>query len=194
MTDIVKDMEKYARENNVPIMNEEGITFLLDYIKEHSIKKILEVGTAIGYSAIRMCSVDSGITVSSIERDEERYKEAIKNIKKADLESRISLIFQDALNVELNDTYDLIFIDAAKAQNKRFFEKFEKNLSDRGTIITDNMNFHGLVREEDDSKLSRNLRQLVRKVRNYKAFLENNNDYKTTFYDIGDGIAVSIKN
>ena len=163
-------MKEYASVNNVPIMTDDGIEFLLDYIKNHNIKRILEVGTAIGYSAICMCSLNSDITVTSIERDENRYLEAVNNINKSNLDSRIQLLFGDALETEINGTYDLIFIDAAKAQNEKFFEKFENNLIDNGTIITDNMNFHGLVYQEDTSTLSRNLRQLVRKVKNYKTF------------------------
>ena len=85
----------------------------------------------------------------------------------------------------------MIFIDAAKAQNRNFFERFEKNLSNDGTIITDNMNFHGLVNKDLESIESRNLRQLVRKVKEYREFLENNKSFTTEFFDIGDGIAVS---
>ena len=193
MENNIIEMKKYALENNVPIMTDEGLKFLLDYIKNHSIKRVLEIGTAIGYSAICMCSIDDDITVTSIERDEKRYLEAVKNVKKCDLDNRIQLMFGDALETEVKGMYDLIFIDAAKAQNIKFFEKYQKNLSDNGTIITDNMNFHGLVQQEDQSTLSRNLRQLVRKVNNYKAYLIENEKFQTNFYDIGDGIAVSIK-
>lgn len=187
---LIKQMKDYAELNNVPIMTDEGINYLTKYIKDNNIKNILEVGAAIGYSSIMMCGVDKDITVTTIERDEKRYLEAIKNIKKFDLESRINLIYKDALEVELDDEYDLIFIDAAKAQNRKFFERYEKNLKKDGTIITDNMNFHGLVK--DPTKIeSRNLRQLVRKVGEYKLFLEENKSFTTEFLDIGDGLAIS---
>ena len=187
---LIKQMKDYAELNNVPIMTDEGINYLTKYIKDNNVKNILEVGAAIGYSSIMMCGVDKDITVTTIERDEKRYLEAIKNIKKFDLEERINLIYKDALEVELDDKYDLIFIDAAKAQNRRFFERYEKNLKKDGTIITDNMNFHGLVK--DPTKIeSRNLRQLVRKVGEYKVFLEENKSFKTEFLDIGDGLAIS---
>ena len=153
----------------------------------------LEIGTAIGYSAIMMCLVDNDIEVTTIERDEKRYLEAIKNVKKFKLEDRINLIYNDALEVKINETYDLIFIDAAKAQNTKFFEKFERNLRDGGSIITDNMYFHGLVFKDEEDIGSRNLRQLVRKVKNYTLFLEKNNKYDTEFLNIGDGLAISIK-
>lgn len=191
---VLNQIKSYADEYNVPIMSEDGIHYLMNYIRKNRIKKILEIGTAIGYSAIMMCSVDSGITVTTIERDEKRYLEAVKNVKKMEFEDRINLIYKDALDVNLEDNkYDLIFIDAAKAQNLHFFEKFEYNLSDKGTIITDNMNFHGLVYKDEKDIESRNLRQLVKKVKNYKLFLEGNRKYKTEFLDIGDGLAISVK-
>lgn len=191
---VLNQIKNYADENNIPIMHEDGIHYLMDYIRKNRIKNILEIGTAIGYSAIMMCSVDSSITVTTIERDEKRYLEAVKNIKKMEMEDRINLIYKDALEVNLEDNkYDLIFIDAAKAQNLNFFEKFEYNLADKGTIVTDNMNFHGLVYKDEKEIESRNLRQLVRKVKNYREFLENNRKYRTEFLNIGDGIAISVK-
>lgn len=188
--DLIKEMKEYAEDNNVPIITDEGINYIRNYIKENKIKRILEVGAAVGYSSILMALTDEEITITTIERDEKRYLEAVKNIKKFHLEERITLLYKDAFDVELDEEFDLVFIDAAKAQNTRFFEKFSKNLAKQGTIITDNMNFHGLV--EDESKIeSRNLRALIRKVKAYHEFLENNEDYKTTFLNIGDGLAVS---
>ena len=188
---MLENIEKYAKEYNIQIMQKEGIEFLTGFIRKNNIKKILEIGTAIGYSAIKMALVDQNIEIVSIERDNERYKEAVKNVKLFNLENRIKLINQDAFDVELNDKFDLIFIDAAKAQSIKFFTKFEKNLNDNKYIITDNINFHGLVGSNE--KMSRNLKQLVRKISDYVDFLKNNNNYITKFYDIGDGISVSIK-
>ena len=191
--DLVSQMRSYAEEYNIPIMMDEGINFLRSYIARNNIKNILEIGTAIGYSAILMASVRPDITITTIERDEKRYLEAIKNIKKANMENRINLIYKDALEVELKDEFDLIFIDAAKAQSIKFFERFEPYLRPFGTVITDNMSFHGMVEEDEEKIQSRNVRQLVRKVKNYKEFLKNNTQYRTEFLEIGDGIAVSIK-
>ena len=191
--DIIIQMKEYAINNNVPIMTDDGIEYLMKYIKKNNISSVLEIGSAIGYSAIMMCSVSDDITVTTIERDEKRYLEAVKNIKKVGLEDRINIIFRDAYDVSFKDKFDLIFIDAAKAQNTNFFKKFEYNLNISGTIITDNMNFHGLVDKDEKDIESRNLRQLVRKVKAYKVFLEENRDFDTEFLDIGDGLAVSRK-
>lgn len=190
-SEAIKEIEKYAEENNVPIMTPDGIKFLTDYIKQNKVNKILEVGAAIGYSSIMMALTNPNAEITTIERDEKRYLEAVKNIKKFNLENRINLIYKDAFEVEFKEEFDLIFIDAAKAQNTKFFEKFEKNLKKTGTIITDNMNFHGLVNKDPKEIESRNLRALLRKVRDYKKFLEENEKYITEFYELGDGIAVS---
>lgn len=187
----LEKIKEYAEENNVPIMTEEGINFLTNYIKKHNIKKILEIGAAIGFSAIMMALVDDEIEITTIERDEKRYLEAVKNIKKFQLEDRINLIYKDAFDVNITDSYDLVFIDAAKAQNIKFFEMFSKNLNPKGTIITDNMNFHGLVDKNPEEIKSRNLRALVRKLKDYATFLKENKKFETEFLDIGDGIAVS---
>ena len=189
---MIEKIEKYAHENNIPIMEKEGIDFLTNYIKEHNIKRILEIGSAIGYSAIKCTLVDNDITVTTIERDKERYNIAVKNINEFNLISRINIINDDAFNIDLNEKYDLIFIDAAKAQYIKFFEKFKDNLDENGVIISDNLKFHGLVDGNDDN-LSRNVKGLVRKLRLYIDFLQNNKEFKTIFYNVGDGVAVSSK-
>lgn len=166
----VKEIREYARDNKVPIMNQEGIDFLTTFIIKHQIKNVLEIGTAIGYSAIMMSLCSPTLKVTTIERDEERYLEAIKNIKKLSLEDRITLIFNDALKTRVEGKYDLIFIDAAKAQNIKFFELFERNLNDGGFIITDNMYFHGLVKKNEKEIKSRNVRGIVRKIKGYITF------------------------
>ncbi len=186
----ILELEEYAKKNNVPIMMEDGIEFLCDYIRKNDVKNILEIGTAIGYSAIKMAMVDKNIKITTIERDSERYSLALKNITDFKLQNQIKVILDDALNVNLSDKYDLIFIDAAKGQYINFFEKFKRNLNDNGTIISDNLSFHGLV-EGDWSTLTRNVRGIVRKIKNYKDFLDENKEFKTTYYSIGDGIGVS---
>ena len=188
----IEDLEEYAFQNNIPIMQKDGIDFLTNYIKQNNIKNILEIGSAIGYSAIKMALVSEDIKITTIERDKERFDIAVNNINKFNLNDRINIINADALNVELNNKYDLIFIDAAKSQYIKFFEKFEKNLNKNGVIVSDNLSFHGLV--EDESKTNnRNTKQLVRKIRKYIEYLKDNPNYKTTFYQLGDGVAISIK-
>ena len=193
MNDDVKEIWKNALDKNIPIMQDEGIEFLLNFIKSNNIENILEVGTAVGYSAIRMASISPLIKVTSIERDSTRYMEAVKNIAKEHLEDRITLIFKDAIDVEFdkNTKFDLIFIDAAKGKNTDFFQKFQKYLKSNGYIITDNLKFHGCVDKPLEEIESRNVRGLVRKIRSYIEFLKSNEEFETEFYDVGDGVSVS---
>ena len=189
----ITNLEIYAKENNVPIIQKEGLNFLIEYIKQNNVKTILEIGTAIGYSSINMALVSDGIQITTIERNEKMYKQAIENIKDFNLENRINVIYGDALDTVVQGKYDLIFIDAAKAQYIKFFEKYKQNLQMNGVIITDNLNFHGLALHPEEIH-SKNLKALVRKINNYKDFLINNKEFNTTFYEIGDGIAVSKYN
>ena len=189
----IKEIKEYAKLENVPIMQDDGIEFLTTFIIKNQVKTVLEIGTAIGYSAIKMALSSPNLKVVSIERDEKRYLEAVKNIKKMQLEDRITLIFKDALDVKLEDKFDLIFIDAAKSQSIHFFEQFERNLNDRGYIVTDNLNFHGYVFKKEEEIKSKNLRAVVRKIKDYHKYLEENKKFKTEFYDIGDGISVSYR-
>lgn len=188
----IEELEKYAIEFNIPIMMKDGISFMLDYIKEHDIKNILEIGSAIGYSAISMCLISPNIHVTTVERDEKRYLEALKNIKNFHLENQITIYHMDAFDLELTDTYDLIFIDAAKSQYIKFFEKFDKNLKINGVVFSDNLNFHGLTHTSEKIE-SRNVRGIVRKLNNYITYLKENKNYETIFFDIGDGISISKK-
>ncbi len=191
--EIINEIRTYAKENNVPIMLDDGIEYLTNYIIKNNVNSVLEIGTAIGYSAIMMALTNPSLSVTTIERDEKRYLEALKNIKKLNLENRITLIFNDALDVNITGKFDLIFIDAAKAQSIKFFEKFEKNLNPTGVIITDNIKFHGLVDKNEEEIESRNLRALVRKVKEYITYLKENEHYETEFLELGDGISISRK-
>lgn len=188
----LRELEEYAKNNNIPIMLKDGIEFLCNYIKNNNIISVLEIGSAIGYSSIKMCLVNNLIKVTTIEKNPDMYNLAMQNIKNFNMQDRINIINDDALNIDLTDKYDLIFIDAAKSQYIKFFEKFEKNLNDNGVIITDNLSFHGLV-ENPSLTSNRNTKQLVKKIQKYINYLKNNKKYETKFYTLGDGISISKK-
>lgn len=183
-------LEEYARINNIPIMQKDGILFLHEYIKNNNIKNILEIGSAIGYSAMMMASVNDDVKVTTIEKDNDRYNIAVDNINKYGYNKQIDIYFGDASDYSFDDKFDLIFIDAAKGKNSFFFEKFKDNLSIGGTIITDNLSFHGLVEDESLVK-TKNQRGIVNKIKNYIDFLDNNDEFVTTYIDVGDRIAIS---
>ena len=186
----IDDIKLYAAKNSIPIMRDGGVDFICNYIKEHNIKRILEIGTAIGFSAIEFAKVAPDIAVTTIELDIDRHIKALQNIHDNGLDGQIKAIHGDALMLELDDTFDMIFIDAAKGQYINFFEKYTKNLAPEGVFISDNLSFHGMV---EDLTLTHNYStiKLVKKIRKYIQFLRNNNDFETQFFDFGDGISVS---
>lgn len=186
----MKELEEYAKINNIPIMQKDGILYLINYIKENNIKNILEIGSAIGYSSIMMASINSDIRITTIESDKDRYDLAVFNIKKYNLDKQINIIYGDAVDTDITGMYDLIFIDAAKGKNIFFFEKYKNNLVKGGTIITDNLSFHGLV-EDSDLVKTKNQRGIVNKIKNFISFLDNNEEFATEYISVGDKIAIS---
>ena len=187
--DLIEKMEEYAKVNYVPIARKDNIKYLQDLIVSEKLYNILELGTAIGYSAICMASVSELVKVTTIERDEKLYNEAVKNINEVKLNERINVIFDDIFNVDIKGKYDLIFIDAAKAQYIKFFEKVSPLLSEYGVIISDNIDLLDLQRLTDSKKI----RKIVEKMQNYKKYLSELDDYYTEFISIGDGFAVTRK-
>ena len=194
-----EELREYAKLNNVPIIQDEGLSMLEMVIRLHKPKNILEIGTAIGYSAIRMAKV-CGSNVYTIERNETMENEAIKNVEKANLSNQIHLIYKDALeayDLVSNVEFDMIFIDAAKAQYMKFFNLYTPLLKKGGVVVCDNMAFHGLVELINDEKAymeqSRSVRGLIRKMAVFHDELLKNEDYYTSLYEVGDGIAISVK-
>lgn len=178
-------IEEYALKENVPILRKEGVEFLLNFIEEKHIKTALEIGTAIGYSALKMSS--KKVNVTSIERDINRYTTAKENINSSIYKDRITLVLGDALEVKIEGKFDLIFIDAAKGKNKEFLNTYKNNLNTNGYILIDNMLFHGLVGKSNEIK-KRRIRSLVRKIEDFISYMDNQNEFKVTKINVGDGL------
>ncbi len=188
--DSIQKIRNCAAQNAVPIVQDEGLEFILNFIAKNGAKRILEIGTGIGYSAIMFAKCAADIRVFTIESDGERYEQAKKNVASENLSERITCFFGDAMEFNFAEKFDLIFIDGPKAQYIKFFEKFQNNLSEGGAILSDNLFFHGMVR---DLNLTHNYstKKLVKKIRKYIEFLKANEEFETEFFEQGDGISVS---
>jgi len=190
---LLTEMENYAHVHNVPIMEVEGIETMLQLLRIHGSQRILEVGTAIGYSALRMTYALPQAQIVTIERDHERIQLAEQYIQRSEHSHQITLIKGDAQEVEEvvkeHAEFDAIFIDAAKGQYKKFFEIYSKYLKDDGMIITDNVLFKGLVAEPVIE--TKRIRNLVKKIDEFNHWLLSHPGYDTVILPVGDGIAIS---
>jgi predicted O-methyltransferase YrrM len=181
-------LRAYALSKNVPIITDEVYRFLEVFVLEHNIKDVLEIGTAIGYSALAMASF--GCNIKTFERDEFMIEEAKRHFDLFDDQKHITLIPFDALTYQGDlGMFDLIFIDAAKSQYQTFFNKYDPYLKPGGFIVCDNLHFHHLTPE----KVNRHTQGLLRKLKAFKIFLAEHPHFETTFYDVGDGLSVSKK-
>lgn len=191
----ILELEQYANDFSVPIVTKEGLELIKLLVKMNKCENILEIGTAIGYCSINLALLNKNIHIDTIERKEEMFVKANENINRINLQNQITTFKADALEFDIslleNRKYDLIFIDAAKAQYQKFFEKYSKLLNDKGIIVSDNLLFHGLV--EKDEIDGKDLRALIRKIKNYNSWLFTNDNFDTTFLRIGDGMAISLK-
>lgn len=184
-----------AKENDVPIMDKISVEFVKQLIRIHHAKSVLEIGTAIGYSALHFASVSENIHITTIERNATMYQYALKHIEQYKKAHQIRPIFKDALEAfdEVSDKeYDILFIDAAKAQSLKFFELYSPLVKKGGLIITDNILYHDFVGNIEIVR-SRNIKQMVRKIEKYNTWLSQNTAYDTNFIDIGDGMSISVK-
>ena len=189
----LEELEQDALKRNIPVMQKEGILFLISKLNEMKAQSCLEIGSAIGYSAMMMASHVENLKIESIELDEERYLEAISNIQERHFDERICIYNDDALTFDVEklqwNPYDCLFIDAAKAQYQKFFEKYVPFVKEKGIIIVDNLDFHGMIFDIDHIK-NRNTKQLVKKIKRFKDWIFNHEDYDVDYYPIGDGICV----
>lgn len=190
MLDSIKEK---AIEEHVPIIMDDTLRVIEKYLKEIKPKAILEIGTAVGYSAIcfsRFLAKDG--VIDTIERDEERIKEAKINIKNMNLENKIHIYEGDAVEIlpTLNKKYDAVFIDAAKGKYPFFLKESLRMLSDNGIIFADNILYKGYVMSDYNKHKQRTA---VRNLREYIAETTQNPNLKTEILEVGDGLAISKK-
>ncbi|HEU4964781.1 MAG TPA: O-methyltransferase [Bacilli bacterium] len=189
--ELLHELERYAEEKYVPILDLTSVSFLQVLLKIVRPQAILELGTAIGYSATVMAQA-SEARVTTIERDPERAAVARSTFARAGLEERIEFLEGDAFDlIEGLGVYDFIFLDAAKGQYPRFLELLGPHLRAGGVLLTDNVLFHGMVSGEQEIKPR--LKTIVQRLRDYNRLLAEHPDYETTFLPLGDGVAISVK-
>lgn len=190
---IVLELLAQAERFKTPIVKEDAINLIIQMINARQAKQVLEIGSAIGYSAIMM-ALGTAASITTIERDESSYLLAVDNIRKAGLESRITPILSDALTYQPDEDYhcDLLFIDAAKGAYTTFFERYLPYLNPKGIVVCDNLLFHGLVAEESLCE-TKNQRKIAEKIRKFNQYLMARTDFDTHVYEIGDGLSISIR-
>ena len=195
-SELISELEQKAREENIPIVKPEVAQLLSLLVRIHKPNRILEIGTAIGYSTIWLALGDqcknNDMQVVSIEKDDLRYREALINMEKAKLNSKIELISGDALEVipTLKEKFDFMFIDAAKGQYLNFFDLCYPLLNPGGLIVSDNVLFRGMVVQQEVDK---RYRTMVKKIKSYLEILTKHPELDTSIVPIGDGVAISKK-
>lgn len=192
--EFLKDLRKFAKIYHIPIADLEVERFLQFLIKSLRPKKILELGTAVGYSTIHFARNNFVERVLTVEVREDMASIALSNFKKLGLESKIELRLNDAFEElkNLDEEFDLVFIDAAKGQYKYYFDEAVKHLAKGGIIVCDNVLFKGMV--ADDSKVVRRKITIVRRLREFLNYVFNDERFFASLLDIGDGVLLVRRN
>ncbi|MDF2634510.1 MAG: O-methyltransferase family 3 [Pelosinus sp.] len=190
--DLFKEIEEYATEYNVPIINKISGSLLIEAVKTKQPKSILEIGTAIGYSALLMAHyMPKDSKIITIEQDATRIDIAYDYIARAGRTEQIQLLDGDASNIllQLEGTFDMVFIDAAKAQYLDYLSKIIDKLSIGAVVIADNVLFRGMVMSEEPPL--RRYKTIVKRLKEYLEFVKTDPRFSTTIYHDGDGVAIS---
>ena len=184
-------IKQKALENHIPIIMDETLDVIEKYLESNKPKRMLEIGTAVGYSAICFTEfLDQNGKIDTIERDLERVKEAKENIKKVALENRINIYEGDAVEIlpNLNDKYDVVFIDAAKGKYPFFLKEALRLINKNGIIFADNILYKGYVMSNYNKHKQRTA---VRNLREYIKEVSENPSLETKILEVGDGLAIS---
>lgn len=184
-------IKEKALEDHIPIIMDDTLEVIENYLKEKNVKRILEIGTAVGYSAICFTKVlsEDGI-IDTIERDEKRVKQAKINIEKAEVKDKINIYDGDAVEIlpTLNEKYDVVFIDAAKGKYPFFLKEALRMIKENGVIFADNILYKGYVMSDYNKHKQRTA---VRNLREYIKEVSENPNLDTEILEVGDGLAIS---
>ncbi|MNS53631.1 putative O-methyltransferase [compost metagenome] len=187
----LQKVKEKALENRVPIIMDDSLEVIAKYLEEIKPFRILEIGAAVGYSAMCFSKyLAQGGSIDTIERDEDRIIEAKENFKKVEVEDLINLYEGDAVEIlpTLNDKYDVVFIDAAKGKYPFFLKEAMRMINENGVIFADNILYKGYVFSDyNDHKQ----RTAVRNLREYVKEVTQNPNIETEILEVGDGLAIS---
>ncbi len=186
---LIESIKQRALADKVPIMEDESLNYVVNYLKENKITSLLEVGTAVGYSSICFANSNPKLKIVTLEKDETRYNIAVENIKLANLEKRVIAVLADAREYQLHDKFDVLFLDGPKAHNQQLLERYLRNLKEDGIVIVDNMYFHGYIDNPELIKKKR-LKPLVLKLAKFKEDMLNHPDFVSEYIEIGDGLLI----
>ena len=184
-------MKRDALENHIPIIMDDTLEVIKKVLKENKPKRILEIGTAVGYSASCFAIYsDDDCKIDSIEIDEERYNEAVKNIRLVEVDNKINLMLGNAVEIlpTLTDKYDIVFIDAAKSKYEIFLEEGIRLSKSGSIILADNILYKGYVMSDYNKHKQRTA---VRHLREYIRLVTENPNLETEILEVGDGLAIS---
>jgi len=187
-------LETYAEAEHVPIIHKEVKSLLAFVVQSTNANSVLEIGTAIGYSASVFARAMSGKgKVTSIERRDDYHFLAKRNVAKLNYETEFDFRLGDALDVldEINEMYDVIFVDASKGHYQEFLDKCLDKLNDGGVIISDNVLYQGMI--ASDHYVLKRKKTIVKRMRNYLDYITDHPDFTTTLLPMSDGIALSYK-
>lgn len=192
---LFKEMEIFAEENRVPIIKEAERAIFRGIMAKYQPKHILEIGTAIGYSALLMAHCGQGAKIKTLELSEERARTAQSFIDRSPYKDDIEIVVGDAgetlLSLAATEKFDMVFIDAAKGQYPDYLQKILPHLNAGGVIVTDNVLFRGYVL--GTGKPPRRYKTIVKRLREYLQTINDEKIFKTMIYEDGDGLAVSQK-
>ena len=187
----LEKIKQKALENHVPIIMDDTLKVIAKYLKEIKPKRILEIGTAVGYSAMCFSEyLDKNGIIDTIERDTERIKEAKINIKNVEVEDKIIIHEGDAVEIlpTLDEKYDVAFIDAAKGKYPFFLKESLRMIKPTGVIFADNILYKGYVMSDYNKHKQRTA---VRNLREYIKEVSENPNLETEILEVGDGLAIS---
>ena len=187
---VFEKVKEKALENHIPIIMDDTLEVIKKVLEENKPKRILEIGTAVGYSAACFAKYTDDCIVDTIEIDEERAKEAIQNVKDMEIEDRINIMVGNAVDIlpTLNPGYDIVFIDAAKSKYSIFLEEGIRLINDKGIILADNVLYKGYVMSDYNKHKQRTA---VRHLREYIKEVTENPNLETEILEVGDGLAIS---